>query len=219
MFPMQTKSSRTIGRTGWRTPVLGGTAGRAGSLAMNPFDALLAPPALVKRAFDDLHDIAQAVRRFSGLEADLLGRVDGLVADIAAVRAGIDQLQRELTGTRRAAEPLSAQMAGLNEQLAGTRGAVEPLAGQIAHMEQQLDGLAREMEPIRNLAPIRRGIEPLEHSMVAVRESVDELEPMISGLDAKLRSIDPKLDEMQDSLEPIGDLAEKVPGNRRKRAS
>jgi hypothetical protein len=40
---------------------------------------------------------------------------------------------------------------------------------------------------------------------------------MISDLDRKLRDIDPKLAEMQDSIEPIGDLAEKVPGNRRRR--
>jgi hypothetical protein len=40
---------------------------------------------------------------------------------------------------------------------------------------------------------------------------------MISGLDRRIQSIDPKLDEMQDSIEPIGDLAEKIPGNRRRR--
>jgi prefoldin subunit 5 len=150
---------------------------------VNPLDALLAPPALVKRAFDDLHDIAQLVRRYAGLEQDLLGRVDALTADLAVMR-----------------------------------DAVEPLAGQIGHMEQQLTGLAKEMEPIQNLAPIRRGIEPLEHSMVAVRESVDELEPMLADLDKRIQSIDPKLDEMQESIEPIGDLAEKVPGNRKRRA-
>jgi hypothetical protein len=53
--------------------------------------------------------------------------------------------------------------------------------------------------------------------MIAVRDSVDELEPMISDLDEKIRLIDPKLDEMRESIEPIGDLAEKIPGNRRRR--
>jgi phage shock protein A len=142
---------------------------------MKPLDALLAPPALVKRALDDLHDIANEIR---------------------AVRAGIELLDELLEGTQRAVAPLSSQ---------------------IAHMEQQLDGLAAELAPMRNLEPIRRGIEPLEKSMTSVRESVDELEPMITDLDRKLRQIDPKLDEMQDSIEPIGDLAEKIPGNRRRR--
>ena len=122
---------------------------------MNPFDALLVPPALVKRALDDLHDIAQLARSDEGLEAEVRDRVE--------------------------------------------------------HIEDQFDALLVEIRAMR------RGVEPLERSMVAVRESVDELEPMISDLDAKIRRIDPKLDEMQESIEPIGDLAEKIPGNRRRR--
>jgi septal ring factor EnvC (AmiA/AmiB activator) len=149
---------------------------------VNPFDALLLPPALVKRALDDLHDIARIARRYAAMEREILTRVELLEG-----------------------------------QLAGIHAAVAPLAGQIGHMEDQLTGLAKEMAPIQNLTPIRRGIEPLERSMVAVRQSVDELEPMISDLDRKIREIDPKLGEMQDSIEPIGDLAEKIPGNRRRR--
>jgi predicted nucleic acid-binding Zn-ribbon protein len=150
---------------------------------MNPLDALLVPPALVKRALEDLHDIAQVAR---GADPRL--------------------------------DALTLQLAELNEQLAGTRAAVEPLAGQIAHMEQQLAGLQKEMLPIQHMGAIRRGIEPLEQSMVAVRDSVDELEPMITDLDRKIRTIEPRLAEMQDSVEPIGDLAEKIPGNRRRRS-
>jgi predicted nucleic acid-binding Zn-ribbon protein len=122
---------------------------------MNPFDALLVPPALVKRAFDDLHDIATLARSYAGLEAELRDRVE--------------------------------------------------------HIEDQFDALLVEIRAMR------LAVEPLEQSMVAVRDSVDELEPMISDLDAKIRRIEPKLDEMHDSVEPIGDLAEKIPGNRRRR--
>jgi chromosome segregation ATPase len=186
---------------------------------MNPLDAILVPPAMVKRAFDDLHDIARLARRYARVEDEIRARVEALEGDIGAMRAGIDKVQRELVGTRRAAEPLSAQMAGLNEQLAGTRTAVEPLAGKIGHMEQQLDDLAEEMAPIQHLEPIRRGIEPLERSMTSVRESVDELEPMVDNLDQRVRQIDPKLDDMQDSIEPLGDLAEKIPGNRKRRSA
>ena len=85
-------------------------------------------------------------------------------------------------------------------------------------MERQLDGLAEEMAPIGHLDAIRGGIEPLEKSMIAVRESVDELEPMVEDLDKKIQLIEPRLAEMQDSVEPIGDLAERVPGNRRRRS-
>ena len=191
---------------------------------MNPFDALLAPPALVKRALDDVHDIAQFVRRVAGLEDEVRDRIDAVEHDVRLLNA-------QLGATVAAVEPLSVQIAHMELQLdalmremapiqllPAVQAAVEPLSGQIGHMETQLDGLAEEMAPIGHLDAIRRGIEPLEKSMVAVRESVDELEPMIEDLDKRIQLIEPRLAEMQDSVEPIGDLAERVPGNRRRRS-
>ncbi len=136
---------------------------------MNPFDALLVPPALVKRALDDLHDIATLARRYEAIEEDILKRVERLEEELVRTREGVEALRAELA-------------------------------------------------PMSNLEPIRRGIEPLERSMISVRDSVDELEPMIADLDRKIREIDPKLDQMQDSIEPIGDLAGKLPGNRRRQS-
>src|SRR5829696_5702708 len=188
---------------------------------MNPLDALLVPPALLKRALDDVHDIAQIARRLAGLEDEVRVRVDEVEEDVRLLNA-------QLTATVAAVEPLSRQIAHMELQLDGlmremlpiqqlpaVREAVEPLSGQIAHMEDQLDGLADEMSPIQHLEAIRAGIEPLEKSMVSVRESVDELEPMVSDLETKIKTIEPRLAEMQVSVEPIGDLAEKIPGNRR----
>jgi len=43
---------------------------------MNPFDALLVPPAMLKRALEDLHDIAQIARRMAAMEDELRARVD-----------------------------------------------------------------------------------------------------------------------------------------------
>ena len=192
---------------------------------MNPFDALLVPPAMLKRALDDLHDIAQIARRMADMEDELRARVDAAEEDLQL-------LNLQLGATVAAVEPLSGQIAHMELQLDGlmremlpiqqlpaVREAVEPLSGQIAHMESQLDDLAEEMSPIQHLDAIRNGIEPLEKSMVSVRESVDELEPMVSDLDNKIKTIEPRLAEMQDSVEPIGDLAEKIPGNRRRRQS
>ena len=167
MLPMQTNSSRI-------TACKDGASGER-SARMNPFDALLVPPALIKRALDDLHDIAELARGYTEIEDDI-----------------------------------RAMVAGIEREIAGTRAGVEALLAEI--------GLLRsEMAPMSQLEPIRRGIEPLEQSMIAVRDSVDELEPMITDLDEKIRRIDPKLDEMQESIEPVGDLAEKIPGNRRRR--
>jgi len=192
---------------------------------MNPFDALLVPPAMLKRALEDLHDIAQIARRVADLEDELRARVDAAEEDLQL-------LNLQLGATVAAVEPLAGQIAHMELQLDGlmremlpiqqlpaVREAVEPLSGQIAHMESQLDDLAEEMSPIQHLDAIRNGIEPLEKSMVSVRESVDELEPMVSDLDNKIKTIEPRLAEMQDSVEPIGDLAEKIPGNRRRRQS
>ena len=157
---------------------------------MNPLDALLVPPALVKRAFEDLHEIAQIARHVAGLEDEIRRRFAGVEGDAHL----------------------------LNEQLAATVAAVQPLSGQLATLERRLDDLAAEMAPIRQLDAIRAGIEPLEKSMIAVRDSVDELEPMIEDLDKRIQLIEPRLAEMQESVEPIGDLAERVPGNRRRRS-
>ncbi len=194
-------------------------------MEMNPFDALFVPPAMLKRALEDLHDIAQIARRVADMEDELRARVDAAEEDLQL-------LNLQLGATVAAVEPLAGQIAHMELQLDGlmremlpiqqlpaVREAVEPLSGQIAHMESQLDDLAEEMSPIQHLDAIRNGIEPLEKSMVSVRESVDELEPMVSDLDNKIKTIEPRLAEMQDSVEPIGDLAEKIPGNRRRRQS
>jgi chromosome segregation ATPase len=184
---------------------------------VNPLDVLTAPPALLKRALDDLHEIAELVRRYTAMEDDLLARVQRLEDDLGAVRAAVGplsgqlaSLETEIVGTRRAAEALPAKLDDLEDELSGVQTAVDPLRG-------QLTALAAELAPIQNLEPIRRGIEPLAQSMVSVRESVDELEPMIEDLDKKIQLIEPRLAEMQDSVEPIGDLAERIPGNRRRR--
>ena len=191
---------------------------------MNPFDALLVPPALVKRALDDLHDIAVLARRYTELEEDILARVEDLEqeliltrtgvqatsGEIAAVRAGVDSLNGEISAVRGGIETL-------NGEISTVRAGIETLNGEITAVREGVEALREEMAPLQHLEPIRRGIEPLEKSMAAVRESVNELEPMVAGLDREMRALDPKLDEMQESIEPIGDLAEKIPGNRRRR--
>ena len=179
---------------------------------MNPFDALLVPPALVKRALDDLHDIAVLARRFTELEEVLVARVEGLEDELVLTRTGVQATQGEIAAVRQGVE-------ALNGEIKGVREGVESLNDEITAVREGVDRLHERMEPISHLEPIRRGIEPLERSMVAVRESVDELEPMVADLDRRMRRSIPKLDEMQESVEPIGDLAEKIPGNRRRRDS
>jgi len=67
---------------------------------MNPFDALLLPPALLKRALDDINDIAQLARRYASMEEEILARVQLLERDIAQMRSGVDRLHGELADAR-----------------------------------------------------------------------------------------------------------------------
>jgi len=80
----------------------------------------------------------------------------------------------------------------------------------------RLDGISGQLRatvaPIEQLAEVRKGIEPLDDDMRAVRESVDELEPLIERIAGQTAAVDAKLDDMRGDLAPLGELADKVPG-------
>jgi chromosome segregation ATPase len=158
---------------------------------MNP---LLFPPALIKRALEDLSAIAEAARRLPSLEGQVLDRIDTIsakaLADLAAVRRGVEGLQREMA-------PI--------QELPAVRAAVEPLDARLVTMEGQLEALRGEVKPIGQLKQVREGIEPLDEDMRAVRLSVDELEPLIIQLNERLEAL-------QRDLSPLGELADKIPG-------
>jgi predicted nucleic acid-binding Zn-ribbon protein len=158
---------------------------------MNP---LLFPPTLIKRALEDLSAIADAARRLPGLEQQVLDRIDAIsgkaLVDLAAVRRGVEGLQREMAPIR---------------ELAAVRAAVEPLDGRMVTMEGQLDALRSEVKPISQLKQVREGIEPLDDDMHAVRDSVAELEPL-------LIQVNERLEKLREDLAPLGELADKIPG-------
>ena len=70
---------------------------------------------------------------------------------------------------------------------------------------EELRALRVEMAPIEQLTAVRKGIEPLDDDMRAVRESVDDLEPLI-------REVRGQLQAMRQDVAPLGDLADKIPG-------
>jgi chromosome segregation ATPase len=151
---------------------------------------LLFPPALIKRALDDLSAIGHAARRLPVLERELYARVDRITAQL-------DELLDEMQPIR--------HMARVRAELHAVRQAVEPVSG-------QLEELRGEVQPIQQLAQVRAGIEPLDDDMRSVRGSIDELEPLVERIGARLAGIDAKLDDMRGDLSPLGDLAEKFPG-------
>jgi chromosome segregation ATPase len=186
------------------------------------------PPALIKRALDDLNAIGEAARRADRIERALLGRLDGLAAQLERLRDEMDPL-KQLSGVRShleavhtAVEPVAPrldlmrdelrpiqEMSAVRSHLEAVRAAVEPLG-------EKLDQLSEEIEPIRQLAHVRAGIEPLDDDMRQVRESIDEIEPLVKGIGTLMGGLDEKLARMSGDLAPVGELAEKMPGVKRR---
>jgi hypothetical protein len=94
----------------------------------------------------------------------------------------------------------------LEEQVIGRIDRVET-AGllRVDTLIEELRALRAEMAPIRQLEAVRKGIEPLDGDMRAVRDSVDDLEPLI-------RELNDRLEAMRQDLAPLGELADKIPG-------
>src|SRR3954469_11804478 len=115
---------------------------------VNPFDVLTLPPAMAKRALEDLHEIAQLVRRYMAVEDDILVRVSSLEKDLRAMRAGVERLGAEIVSVRSAVVPLSDQIAVLSESLGQTGEAVAPLSGQIATLNTTLTETRHSVAPL-----------------------------------------------------------------------
>jgi predicted nucleic acid-binding Zn-ribbon protein len=148
---------------------------------------LLFPPALIKRALDDLHAIAGAARRLDAIEHALVSRLDLMRDELRPIQ----------------------ELSAVRSHLEAVRAAVQPL-------DEKLDGLREEVAPIQQLADVREGIEPLDEDMRQVRESIDEIEPLVKGIGSQMRGIGEKLARMSGDLAPVGELAEKVPGVKRR---
>jgi chromosome segregation ATPase len=96
-------------------------------------------------------------------------------------------------------------------------GGLPPLEAQLLERIDRIEGevLAhlRTMEAeLSHLEPMRRGIEPLDEDMRAVRASVDDLEPLIAQLNARLDGLTQRIESLRSDLSPLGELADKIPG-------
>ncbi len=177
---------------------------------MNPFDALLVPPALVKRALDDLHDIAVLARRFTELEAVLVARVEGLEDELVLTRTGVQATQGEIAAVRQGVEALNGEIKGVREGVESLNGRSQPCARASTACTS---GWSRSATSSRSGAGSSRSSAAWLPCANRWTSSSRWSPTSTAGC---ARSI-PKLDEMQESIEPIGDLAEKIPGNRRRR--
>jgi chromosome segregation ATPase len=162
--------------------------------------SVLFPPTLVRRVVEDLAAVADAARRLPQLQLEVVERLNGIQAELGALRTTVAPIG-ELPAVRRAAEPLSDQLERLGEtvapirELSAIRRDADPLPDQLAALRSGLEALDGRLQALDEL---RAGIEPLDEDMRAVRNSVDDLEPLLRGL--------------RSDLAPLGELAEKIPG-------
>ena len=98
------------------------------------FDALAVPPRLIARALDDLHTLAEGVRRLTDREGDLSElieavktlpqvedrlsqRIEELRADVQGLHEWLQPLHQELTDLDDTAEKLEKALGGLETML------------------------------------------------------------------------------------------------------
>ena len=122
---------------------------------MNP---LLFPPALIKRALDDLGAIAEAARRLPRLEQEVIDRIDRvegemltradtIVAELGALRGEMAPIG-ELPSISKGIEPL-------DDDMRAVRDSVDELEPLMREVNARLDGLDRRLEGLReDLAPL-----------------------------------------------------------------
>jgi chromosome segregation ATPase len=130
-------------------------------MLVGPMHPLLFPPALIKRALDDLSAIADAARRLPALEEQVLERIDrierhvlaradGLTEELRALRAEIAPI-REITKVREGIDPLDDDMRAVRDSVDG----LEPL---IREVNAQLGQLRADLGPLGELADKIPGI-------------------------------------------------------------
>jgi hypothetical protein len=122
---------------------------------MNP---LLFPPALIKRALDDLGAIAEAARRLPRLEQEVIDRIDRvegemltradtIVAELGALRGEMAPIG-ELPSISKGIEPL-------DDDMRAVRDSVDELEPLMREVNTRLDGLDKRLEGLReDLAPL-----------------------------------------------------------------
>jgi chromosome segregation ATPase len=108
---------------------------------MAVLDRLAIPPRLLVRALDDLHTLAEGVRRLTEREGDLnallrsvqeLPRVeDELSARVDALHRWLEPLHTELTDLDDTAEKLEKALAGVQATIQGLHEEIVELRGKV----------------------------------------------------------------------------------------
>lgn len=111
---------------------------------------LLFPPALIKRALDDLSAIADAARSLPRMEAELLASREAVeqlreemlpIQELPAVREGIAPLDEDMRSVRDSVDGLEPLLGEVNRHLAGLEERIETLRADLAPLGELADKL------------------------------------------------------------------------------
>ena len=103
-------------------------------------DALTVPPRLIVRALDDLHTLAQGVRRLTDRDGDL----DALLDAVKALPRTEDEL--------------SANIAALRDDIKGLHAWLGPLHKELTDLDETAEALERSMSSLQAMLKKLPGI-------------------------------------------------------------
>ena len=103
-------------------------------------DALAVPPRLILRALDDLHTLAQGLRRLTDRDGDL------------------DALLEAVKALPRTEDELSANIAALRDDLRGLQAWLQPLHQELTDLDETAEALERSMSNLQAMLTKLPGI-------------------------------------------------------------
>jgi chromosome segregation ATPase len=112
-------------------------------------DALSVPPKHVLRALDDLHTLAEGVRRLTDREGDLTE----LLESVKALPAVEDQLSISIDALRADVQALHAWLQPLHQELTDVDATAEQLQTALARVDETIAGLHAEIQDLRRRIP------------------------------------------------------------------
>ena len=131
---------------------------------------LLLPPLLLKRALDDLHDLAGLARSLGTLP----DKIDGLHREIRGLRADLKPMPAKLDDVYDGLKPM--------EHLAAVRKNVAPLERAITSVREAVD----ELEPM--ISEMDEAIRALDPRLAAIQASVEPIGTLADRLPGSRRN-------------------------------
>jgi len=112
-------------------------------------DALSLPPRLVVRALDDLHTLAEGLRRLTDREGDL----NELLESVRVLPRVEDELSANIAELRRDVQALHAWLQPLHTELTDLDDTAEKLQTALAQVDVTIAAFHRELQELRDRIP------------------------------------------------------------------